>query len=75
LIVAAEPPEFVIVTPTPVDAVFTRTPPKLMLPGPAVTWIGGGVPVPYSVSVGEPFVVFAVTTHDVDAATDDETPP
>ena len=46
LIVAAAPPEFEIVTPTPVDAVITRTPPKLMLPGEADTWIGGGVPVP-----------------------------
>src|SRR3569623_146181 len=70
LIVAVEPPEFVIVTPTPVDAVFTRTPPKLMLPGDALTWIGGGVPVPYSVRGGAPALVFTVTTHEVGAATD-----
>src|SRR4051812_4484434 len=43
------PPLFETVTPTPVDAVLIRTPPKLIEPGPALTWIGGGRPVPDSV--------------------------
>jgi hypothetical protein len=50
-IVAALAPALVTVTVTGVEVVAVRTPPKLMLAGDAVTWIGGAVPVPVNVTV------------------------
>ena len=45
------PPVFVTLIPTPVESVLRRTSPKLTEPGFTTMWTGGGVPVPFSVTV------------------------